>query len=306
MTSNNNLDLSVGFVGLGKMGRPMALNLVSAGFDTVVFNRTRSAAGPVVEAGASEATSPRELAGRADVLITMLPDGAAVGAVLEGPDGLLAGMRSGQILIEMSTIGPVAARHLGAKVKAAGAEMIDSPVSGSIPAATDGSLLAMVGGSRTAFDSVQPVLAALTARQIHLGELGGGAAMKLMVNAMIGITNLALAESLVLAERVGIERATAYEVIAGSAIASPYVQYKREAFLDPDGAEVFFSNRLMQKDLDLALALGREAESPLFATAAARESLSMATAAGFGKSDLTRVADAFRQLHADSTAGVGA
>jgi len=286
----------VGFIGLGKMGRPMALNLVAAGFEVTVYNRSPVVAQEVGAKGAGVAGSPRELAAGADIVITMLANESAVEAVLGGDDGALAAARPGQVFVEMSTVGPVAARALGETVAAAGAEMIDSPVSGSVPAATDGTLLALIGGSDEAVGRVAPVLEVLCRAQMHLGPLGSGAAMKVIVNALIGVTNLAVSEGLVLAECLGIGRETAYDVLATSAIASPFVQYKRDAFLDPDSAEVFFSVELMQRDLDLALSLAREVKTPLFAGAVASESLSLAAAAGFGQDDVNRVADVLREL----------
>jgi 3-hydroxyisobutyrate dehydrogenase-like beta-hydroxyacid dehydrogenase len=286
----------VGFIGLGKMGRPMALNLVAAGYETTVHNRSRATAEALGEKGARVADSPREVAASADIVITMLADEDAVASVFGGDDGVLAAARPGQVLVEMSTIGPVAARAFGEAVAATGAEMIDCPVSGSVPAATDGTLLGLIGGSDEAVQRVAPVLDVLCRARIQLGPLGSGAAMKVIVNAMIGVTNLAVSEGLVLAECLGIERETAYDVLASSAIASPFVQYKRDAFLDPDSAEVFFSVELMQRDLDLALTLARDVKTPLFAGAVASESLSLAAAAGFGRDDVNRVADVLREL----------
>jgi 3-hydroxyisobutyrate dehydrogenase/2-hydroxy-3-oxopropionate reductase len=291
----------VGFIGLGKMGRPMALNLVGAGFETTVYNRSRATAEAVGEEGARVADSPHEVAASADVVITMVADEAAVESVYRGAAGALSAARRGQVFVEMSTIGPVAVRSFGEAVAATGAQMIDCPVSGSVPAATDGTLLALIGGPDEAVDRAAPVLDALCRARMHLGPLGSGAAMKVIVNALIGVTNLAVSEGLVLAECLGIERETAYDVLASSAISSPFVQYKRDAFLDPDSADVFFSVELMQRDLDLALSLAREAKTPLFAGAVASESLSLAAAAGFGGDDLNRVADVLRELRVGAT-----
>jgi 3-hydroxyisobutyrate dehydrogenase-like beta-hydroxyacid dehydrogenase len=286
----------VGFIGLGKMGRPMALNLVAAGYETTVYNRSPAAAEALGEEGARVAGSPREVAADADVVITMVADESAVESVYEGGDGALSSARPGQVFVEMSTIGPVAVRAFGEAVAATGAEMVDCPVSGSVPAATDGTLLALIGGSDAAVEKAAPVLDVLCRARMHLGPLGSGAAMKVIVNALIGVTNLALSEGLVLAECLGIEREAAYDVLASSAISSPFVQYKRAAFLDPDSADVFFSVELMQRDLDLALSLAREVKTPLFAGAVASESLSLAAAAGFGQGDVNRVADVLREL----------
>lgn len=284
----------VGFVGLGRMGQAMALNLVAAGFDTTVFNRTAARAEPVVAAGATLAASPRELSAGCEVVVTMIADPAAAEAVFGGEGGILAGAHPGQKIVEMSTLGPALVLELGERVAATGAELLDAPVSGSIPAAEAATLLAMVGGDSAAFERVRPVLAAMTREQLHLGPLGSGAAMKLVVNGMLGVVNLALSEALVLAERAGIERERAYDVLASGAVAAPFVKYKREAFLDPDGVEQFFTIDLLQKDLELALAMARQVRSPLLAVAAANEALTLAAAAGYAQGDVNRVADALR------------
>ena len=152
----------------------------------------------------------------------------------------------------------------------------------------------MVGGDPGAFDRARPVLAAMTKAQFYLGGSGAGATMKLAVNSIIALTNEAIAEALVLAESSGVSRADAYEVLAASAIASPFVQYKHAAFLDPDSAPVGFTTTLMQKDLALALALARDRDVPMPATAAANEVLTLARRLGYGEGDLVRVADALR------------
>jgi 3-hydroxyisobutyrate dehydrogenase-like beta-hydroxyacid dehydrogenase len=157
----------------------------------------------------------------------------------------------------------------------------------------------MVGGEREVFETVRPLLAAMTRAQFHLGGSGAGAAMKLAVNSIIATTNLALSEALVLAERSGIERAAAYAVLKESAVASPFVHYKEAAFLDPDGADRYFTVALMQKDVDLALGLGRELRVPMLSAAAAGEALTLARAFGWADEDVNRVADALRRLTAD-------
>ncbi|MDX6729051.1 MAG: 2-hydroxy-3-oxopropionate reductase [Baekduia sp.] len=284
----------VGFIGLGRMGRPMVANLLDAGFAVTVYNRTTERCTPFAARGATVADTPAAVAAAADVTITMIADGPAAEAVYHGDDGVLAGLSAGDVVLEMSTIGPELARRLAASCAEQGAELLDSPVSGSIPAARDAQLVAMVGGDAAAFERARPVLDAMTRTQYHLGASGAGAAMKLSVNALIGVTNLALSEVLVAAERSGIARDRALDVLADSAIGSPYITYKREAFLDPDSVEVFFTVRLLKKDLGLALALGRSTDVPMLSIAVADEALTLAAASGYGEDDVVRMADVLR------------
>jgi 3-hydroxyisobutyrate dehydrogenase-like beta-hydroxyacid dehydrogenase len=214
--------------------------------------------------------------------------------VLLGPDGALAALAPGAVVVEMSTIGPQAARRLAAAAGERGVDLLDAPVSGSVTMAEAAKLTTMVGGPAEALERARPVLEAMTARQVHVGPSGTGAAMKLALNAVIALTNEAVGEALALAEATGIDRAVAYDVLASSAVASPFVQYKRDAYLDPEGAPVAFSVTLMQKDLALALALARDHAVPLPALAAAGEVLSLARRQGLGDADLSRVADVLR------------
>jgi 3-hydroxyisobutyrate dehydrogenase-like beta-hydroxyacid dehydrogenase len=283
--------MKVGLIGLGNMGRPMAARLAAAGFPLTVWNRTPGRG----DAGATVAASPRELAAASDVVITMLADGAAVRAVLGGADGVLAAGQAGIIVIDMSTIGPVAARELAAEAAAHDVAFLDAPVSGSVALAEQGTLTAMVGGPPDAVARARPVLAALTKAQFHLGPAGAGAAMKLAVNILIAASNQAIAEALTLAESAGIRRSDAYDVLAGSAVASPFVRYKREAYLHPDTAPVAFAAALMRKDLDLALSVAAPVGLPLPVANAARDYLDAACAAGYGDADFACVAEFLRR-----------
>ena len=259
---------TVGFAGLGRMGLPMARNVLRAGFPLLVWNRTTERCAPLVEQGAEVVAEPVALAA-ADVVVTMLTDGAAASAVLvEG--GLLEQLRPGSVVIEMSTIGPAAVAELAAVADRHGVHLLDAPVSGSVSVAEAGQLFAMVGGDEDAYERAAPVLDAMTKGHMLLGPSGAGAAMKLAVNAMIAVTNESIAETLVLAERFGIERERAYDVLAGGALASPFVLYKRGAFLHPDTEPVAFTTALMRKDVGLAqdLAAGLGARLPTVAAAA--------------------------------------
>jgi 3-hydroxyisobutyrate dehydrogenase-like beta-hydroxyacid dehydrogenase len=284
----------VGFIGLGRMGQPMVGHLLDAGFSVAVYNRTPERCDPFARRGAQVAQTPAEIARNAQVTVTMLADGPAAEQVYGGPDGVLSGLGPGRIVLEMSTIGPELVRSLAERAAERGAVLLDAPVSGSIPAAREAQLVAMVGGDVDAFERARPVLAAMTRMQYHLGPSGAGAAMKLAINALIGVTNLALSEVLVAAERSGIARARVFDVLSDSAIASPYISYKRAAFLNPDDVEVFFTIRLMKKDMRLAVDLGRSTDVPMLSIALADEALTLAAASGYAEEDVVRMADVLR------------
>lgn len=285
--------MKVGFIGLGRMGLPMARRLAASGYELTVWNRTASRTAPLAAAGASIAGSPAALAAECDVVITMLADAAAVRMVLCGSNGVLSASRPGSIAVDMSTIGPEAARDLAARAARTGTGFLDAPVSGSVALAEQGALTTMVGGPRDAFEHVQPVLAVLSKTQVHLGPAGAGAVMKLAVNIVIAATNQSVAEALTLAEVSGIDRAAAYDTLAASAVSSPFIGYKRQAYLGPDDGFVAFTAALMSKDLELALGVAGDLRLPV--TAAAKEYLDAACAAGMSDADFACVARALRQ-----------
>jgi 3-hydroxyisobutyrate dehydrogenase/2-hydroxy-3-oxopropionate reductase len=279
--------MQVAFLGLGRMGAPMAARIAAAGHRLTVWNRTPRP--ELVPDGARWAATPAEAATAAEVVVTMLADGAALEAVLAGSGGLLGGAPRGAVLLEMSTIGPEAAAQVALACAARGIGFVDAPVSGSVALATAGTLSTMVGGADADVETVLPVLHAMTARQQHLGPVGSGATMKLAINLMLAAANEMLAETLVLIERAGIPREVAYDVLAGSVVGSPYVGYKRDAFLAPESAPVAFSVDLMRKDVALALALAQQLGAPTPAGTAAGEVLDATSAAGLGDADLVSV-----------------
>jgi 3-hydroxyisobutyrate dehydrogenase-like beta-hydroxyacid dehydrogenase len=288
--------VKVAFVGIGKMGLPMAGNVLRAGHELTVFNRTLSRCAPLRDDGATVATSAAEAVRGAEVLVTMLADPAAVESQIVGDEMVLADAPDGLVWLEMSTIGPDAAREFAARAADAGIAMLDAPVSGSVAVAEAAALVAMVGGEADALERARPVLEAMTKAHFHLGGSGAGAAMKLGVNVMIAAQTVAISEALTLAEASGIERADAYEVIAAGALASPFVDYKRAAFLDPDGTPAGFALDLMRKDLKLALEQGEAAGLPLFGAGASAEAMTVAAGLEGGDEDLVRVADALRRI----------
>ena len=245
-------DPSVAVLGTGRMGSAMAERLAGHGVGVLVYNRSRERAVALAERiGAGLATTPADAAARADVVITMVADDAAVHALFAGPDGVAAGIRAGSVAVDMSTVLPDTIRAIAPAVRARGAGILDAPVSGSVASALAGELTIMAGGEAADLERARPVFERLARRTFHVGPLGTGAVMKLAVNTLIFGLNGAVAEGLVLAERNGIDRALAYDVLAASAAGAPMVGYKRAAFVDPDGTPVAFSLALADKDLRL-------------------------------------------------------
>jgi 3-hydroxyisobutyrate dehydrogenase/2-hydroxy-3-oxopropionate reductase len=279
--------VTVGFAGIGRMGFAMASNVLAAGFPLLVWNRTAERYAPLVELGAAAVRDPSSLA-TADVVVTMLTDGPAAHSVLV-ESGLLEKLRPGSIVLEMSTIGPKAVAGLADEARRRDVHLLDAPVSGSVSVAEAAQLFAMVGGDPNAYDRAKPVLDAMTKGHMLLGPSGSGAAMKLAVNAMIAVTNESIAETLVLAERFGIERSRAYDVLAGGVLASPFLLYKRSAFLAPDKTPVAFTSELMRKDVSLAEELAAELDVRLPTVAAAAEVLDEALRSGLGDADMAVV-----------------
>ena len=290
----------IAVVGAGRMGAAMVGTLCRAGVEVLVFNRTRPRAEAVAEAtGAAVAATAREAAAGAQVVLSSLADDAAVEAAYRGPDGVAAGLRPGTVVCESSTIDPGTVRRLAPLVEDRGAFLLDTPVSGSVSTVEAGQLTIMAGGDPAILDRVRPVLDPLAKQVFHIGELGSGAVMKLTVNSVLHGLNLALAEGLVLAERAGVARETAYEVLAASAVAAPFVHYKREAFEHPGRPPVAFSLDLVSKDLDLALDLAAEAGAPMEQAATNRQVVRAAVAAGLGDRDLSELATYLRAAGPD-------
>ncbi len=279
--------VTVGFAGIGRMGFAMARNVLAAGFPLVVWNRTADRCIPLVDAGATAAAEPPGLADT-DVVVTMVSDGQAARAVLL-ESGLLDALRPGSVVLEMSTIGPAAATELAAEAERREVRLLDAPVSGSVSVAEAGQLFVMVGGDEEAYARVAPVLDVLAKGHALLGPSGSGAAMKLAVNAMIAVTNESLAETLALAERFGIPRERAYDVLANGALASPFLLYKRGAFLHPDTEPVAFTTALMRKDLSLAEDLAARLGVRLPAAAAAAAVLDEALRKDLADADIASV-----------------
>jgi 3-hydroxyisobutyrate dehydrogenase/2-hydroxy-3-oxopropionate reductase len=273
------------------MGGAMAGTLGRAGFELVLWNRDSEKAHRVAGVVPSVvAETPAEAVAKADVALSSLADDAAVRSVYLGGDGVVAGLRPGVVVMEMSTIDPEVVLEIGTAVDATGAVLLDAPVSGSVSTVEQGALTIMVGGDSAAVETAKPVLDALAARVIETGRRGSGSATKLAVNALVHGLNVALSEALVLAERAGVERSIAYEVFASGAGGAPFVQYKREAYEHPESAVVAFSLDLVAKDLELITGLGDRVGVTMDQAEAELEIVRRAIAAGMGDRDLSAVA----------------
>jgi 3-hydroxyisobutyrate dehydrogenase-like beta-hydroxyacid dehydrogenase len=284
-------DQRVGVVGVGRMGAAMATRLAGAGIDVVLFNRTaETAAALASRIGAEAAATAREVAAVCPVVLVSLADDAAVSQTYAGDDGVVAGLRAGAVVVETSTVDPETVRTLGPLVAARRATLLDAPVSGSVPVVERGELTFMVGGAVGALDRVRPVLDVLARQIFHVGGQGAGCAVKLATNLVVHGLNQALSEGLVLAERAGVPRATTYQVFAASAVAAPFVHYKRAAFERPDETRVAFTLDLVAKDLDLIERLGERVGARLGQTRTNAEVVRAAVEAGLGQHDMSAIA----------------
>ncbi len=261
---------AVGMIGLGLIGRPMAANLVKAGFPVVVWNRTRAKAEELVRAGARLAGTPREAAASSDVLITIVSDPPALEEVLWGRNGALEGLRRGSVYVDSSTVAPALARRIAAACGERGVEFLDAPVTGGTWGAEKGELVFMVGGQSETLERVAPVLGAMGKRWFHLGPHGSGQTVKLAMNMILALQVGALAEALALVTRMGVPAERLIEVMQSSMARSPLLDIKAPMIL-ADNYAPSFPLRLMHKDLGLALELANQLGVPLPATAAARE-----------------------------------
>jgi 3-hydroxyisobutyrate dehydrogenase-like beta-hydroxyacid dehydrogenase len=260
-----------------------------------VWNRTREKAEPLLEVGAQWADSPREVAERAEIVFTMVTNTAAVRAVFEGDDGILAGLTPGKIYVDMSTASPANSRALAEQVEAAGAQMLDAPVSGTSITVDQGKASLMVGGDTDAFERAKPILEAIGPKVFHMGGNGTAVGLKIAINLSLAVQMLAFSEGVLLAEKSGIDRERVVEAMLASVIASPMVAYRGPLVLGhPD--EVWFDCHMMQKDMNLALEMGRELEVPLPTTAVTNEFLTAANGMGIGDKDFAVIFDVLASM----------
>src|SRR5919201_1698354 len=286
----------LGYIGLGVMGGRMANRLMAKGHHVVGYNRTRAKAQWLVDKGLTLADTPREVAERADIVFVMVANSNALGAVANGPHGFVAGLAPDKIVIDMSTVSPALSRAVAAKVREQGADMVDAPVSGSVSTLEAGKLSIMVGGERATFDRVRPLLLEDVGPKVtYVGGNGLAVSMKIATNLSLAVQMLAFSEGVLLAEKSGIARETAVEVLLNSVIASPMVKY-RGPFVLGLPEEAWFDVKMMQKDLLLALEMGRELDVPLPTTAVTNEMLTAARGMGLAEQDFAVVFEVLARM----------
>jgi len=274
----------IGFIGLGIMGRPMARNLLKAGYPLVVHSRSRGPVDEIAKAGAKVATSPRDVAAQCDVLITMLPNSPDVEQVVLGPDGVIEGARAGLVLLDMSTISPIVSQKIGAALAQKSVQMLDAPVSGGEKGATDGVLSIMVGGDKAVFDKALPIFQAMGKTITHLGPLGAGGFTKLANQIIVAVNLTALGEALTLAKKAGLDRELTLTALAGGLAGSKCLDQKKPNYV-ANTYNPGFKIDLHYKDLGLIMESARALGVPLPATAAVQELFSALRVKGRGGLD---------------------
>ena len=291
---------NVGFIGLGVMGSQMVNRLLSKGHAVTGYNRTRAKAEWLVEKGMQWADSPRAVATASDYIFAMVTNAAAIASISEGPDGLLAGLSAGKTFIDMSTVSPAVSRALAAKVRAVGADMVDAPVSGSVITLQEGKLSVMVGGRKETFDHIKPLLLDIGPKVSFVGDNGLALSMKIAINLSLAVQMLAFSEGVLLAEKSGIARDVAVDVLVNSAVASPMIKY-RGPFVLQQPEEAWFDVNMMQKDMVLAMELGRQLDVPLPTTAVSNEFLTAARGMGWTKYDFACMFDVLAAMSGVTT-----
>jgi 3-hydroxyisobutyrate dehydrogenase-like beta-hydroxyacid dehydrogenase len=287
----------VGFVGLGSMGSAVVERLLDTGLTVTGWNRTPAKAEPLEKRGMRRAESPAAVAAESDVVLSMVTDTVAVEEVASGSHGILAGLRAGSVWADMSTIAPDASRRLAERVAEAGGSMLDAPVSGSVATLKQGQLAIMAGGTEEAFRRAEPVFLAIGPKVTHVGENGMALVTKVALNLALVVQVVGFCEGVALAEKGGVSREAAVEAMLGSVISSPVLQYRGPFVLEGNMPEVAWADvDLQQKDLMLALDLGRRTGSPLPTAAAANELLNACRGMGIGHHDFAVVHQVYRRM----------
>lgn len=286
---------NLGFIGLGTMGGKMVRRLLNAGHTVTGYNRTRSRGDWLVDMGMLWGDTPRQVAEAADVTFTMVANTQALEAVTGGPDGVLAALEPGKVYIDMSTVSPAASRALSVQVRERGAQMLDAPVSGSAVTLDAGQLSVMVGGEYEVYEAMKPILQDIGPTVDYVGENGLAATMKVAVNLSLPIQILSFCESLLLAEKSGIPREAAMTALLNSVVASPALKYRFPLAVDPP-EEPLFDVTMIQKDLMLALDMGRDLEVPMPTSAITNEYLNVCRAQGFSDQDFAILYTVMRRM----------
>ncbi len=285
----------VGFVGLGVMGSEMVLRLMEKGHLVTGYNRTRSKAQHLIDKGMKWADCPRAVAAASEFTLSMVTNTAALAEIAEGPNGVLAGLCGGKLWADMSTVAPAINRELAEKARAKNADLVDAPVSGSVITLQQGKLSIFVGGKPETFEKLKPLLLDIGPKVTLVGENGLALVMKIATNLSLAVQMLAFSEGVLLAEKSGIKREIAVDVMKNSVIGSPMVQY-RGPFVLKQPEEAWFDVNMMQKDMLLALELGRQVDVPLPTTAATNELLTAARGMGLAKKDFAIIFDVLAQM----------
>jgi 3-hydroxyisobutyrate dehydrogenase-like beta-hydroxyacid dehydrogenase len=277
------------------MGSHMTERLLEKGHTVTGYNRTRSKAQWLLDKGMKWADSPRAVCAASDIVFSMVTNSQALTQIADGPDGIVDGLVPGKVWVDMSTVSPAISRGLAAKVREKGADMVDAPVSGSVVTVQQGKLSVMVGGHADTFERIKPVLLDLGPKVTHVGENGLALVMKIAINLCLPTQILAFAEGVMLAEKSGIPREKAVEALLNSVVASPMLQYRGPFVLKmPD--EAWFNVNMMQKDMLLALELGRQVNVPLPTSSVSNELLTAARAMGLAEQDFAVIYKVLERL----------
>jgi 2-hydroxy-3-oxopropionate reductase len=286
---------TIGFIGLGIMGKPMARNLMKAGYPLMVYNRTASKADELVAAGAQQVGSPREVARGAEVIITMVADSPEVEQIILGPQGVLESVKAGSVVIDMSSISPVVTKKIAAELARKGAAMLDAPVSGGEIGAVQGTLSIMVGGDEAVFEEVRPILEKMGKSVVRVGEIGAGGFTKLSNQIIVAAALQAIAEGMVLAQKAGVDIQRVYEAIKGGMAGGRTLDMKIP-LLAQHKFEPGFKMDLHIKDLKNALLAGKSLGVPLPATGLIHELFTACSAQGKGQKDHSVIYSLLEQL----------
>ena len=281
--------MNIGFIGIGAMGRPMAVNLLKAGFHLTVYDLNQEAVQQLIEMGARSVATPKELAAGADVVITMLPNFDVVQSVLDGADGVLAGAREAAVIIDMSTVAPNQTRRMAALAKEKGVSYLDAPVSGGVGGAAKGALTIMVGGPAAVIEQVMGIFNVLGKKVYRVGDVGAGDAIKLVNNLLLGINMAAVAEAMVVGVKAGLDPQVLLEIISSSSGSSYALETKMPKFIMKGNFDPGFAIDLQFKDLELATQTGKDLGVPLILTNLAQQIFEQARAAGLGGEDISAV-----------------
>jgi 3-hydroxyisobutyrate dehydrogenase-like beta-hydroxyacid dehydrogenase len=293
--------VNIGFVGLGDMGSLIVPRLLAAGHQVCGWNRTRAKAQELIDGGMAWAESPRAAALTADIVFSIVTDGAAVASVATGPDGVISGLRPGGIYIDMSTIAPDVSRAVAAEFAKVGLTMLDAPLSGSPVTVKAGQASVMVGGDEAAYERAKPVLLAIGPKVSRIGGNGLGCQMKIAINLLLMVEVIAYGEAVALAEKGGVGRAVAVDAILKSVAASPVLGYRGPFIIDGNmPAKPLADVTLQQKDMLLALDLGRKLGSPVPLAAAANEMMNACRGLGIDHRDFVTAHEVYRRLGGQS------